>query len=83
MALARHDERACLNDPDNAYNEVFEFLGVTKPKQRRFEGKTEETTRSKSTRAELGEDFSEAEAPTEAETDQRRPKPDSSGQGMR
>ena len=35
-SLLEYDEQACFHD--EAYSEVFEFIGVTRPKKRRFEG---------------------------------------------
>lgn len=55
------------------YNEVFEFLGVTRPKRRHFEGKTSADTTSKSGRARKDDDISAEEDDTVTEEEPSRP----------
>ncbi|KAL5480828.1 YCG1_1 [Sanghuangporus weigelae] len=80
-SLSEYDEQAFFHDQDGKYTEVFEFIGVTRPRHRRFEDKT---LAAPTSRIQDREDEDASEVGTEADATQsppsktarkRRPKP--------
>ncbi|KAL5523223.1 YCG1_2 [Sanghuangporus sanghuang] len=80
-SLAEYDEHACFHDQDGKYSEVFEFIGVTRPRHRRFESKTlaAPTSRNQDRKdedaSEVGTEADATQSPPSKTARKRGPKP--------
>ena len=60
-SLADYDEKACFEDENKVYDEVFAFLGISRPRNRKFEGSLEPDVSARRSRTrELSQAPSEA-----------------------